>query len=142
MPLTPRLAVLQVRSGLLPGEGAAFLQDLLAWAEARGLARLVMLASSHSHQRVDRQLQGGSPLRYIATTALLAAAPPPQSFVTFEEEGVVVPGGGEGVVVPGGGLAARFVRACEEKGVQVRLVPRVRPQPVLATALATRLLAG
>ena len=138
MPLTPRLAVLQVRSGLLPGEGAAFLQDLLAWAEARGLARLVMLASSHSHQRVDRQLQGGSPLRYIATTALLAAAPPPQSFVTFEEEGVVVPGGGEGVVVPGGGLAARFVRACEEKGVQVRLVPRVRPQPVLATALATR----
>jgi len=113
-----RLAVLQLRSGLLPGEGGAFLRDLLAWAEGRGLARLVMLASSHSHHRGDRQLQGGSPLRYLATTALLAAAPPPKSFAAFENEVALVPGGGEGVVVPGGGLAARFVRACEEKGVE------------------------
>ena len=63
-----RLAVLQIRSGLLPGQvgllllllillllltgqGAKFLEDLVAWAKERGVARLVCLASSHSHER-------------------------------------------------------------------------------------------
>jgi hypothetical protein len=79
-----QLAVLQLRSGLLPGQGGAFLADLLAWCAASGPpARLVMLSSSHLHERTERQLTG-SPLRYLASPALALASLNTEAFTRLE----------------------------------------------------------
>lgn len=116
-----KLAVFQIRSGLLPGQGAKFLADLLGWCQDRGVGKIVCLTSAHSHERSDSQLSG-SPLRYLATPGLSLAHPFPESFTRLESKeqfpGLHREEEPEPVFIPGGGLAKRFLSGCEQRGVQ------------------------
>jgi proteasome assembly chaperone 2 len=118
---TCKLAVFQIRSGLLPGLGSQFLNDLLGWCTDQGVSRVVCLASSHAHERSDAQLSG-SPLRYLATPSLTEICPVPQTFTRLETKqqfpGLHKEEEPEAVFIPGGGLAKRFITGCEERGFQ------------------------
>ena len=46
-----KLAVVQIRSGFLPGQAQQFIKDLLAWGKKQEVARVVSLTSSHAHER-------------------------------------------------------------------------------------------
>ena len=113
--------VLQIRSGLLPGKGGAFLTDLLDWAKENNITRLVCLTSSHAHERSDIQLRG-SPLRFLASSALDKDSPVPEGFTRLETKerfpGLCTEEQPEAVFIPGGGLAKRFLVGCEEKEMQ------------------------
>ena len=116
-----KLAVLQIRSGLLPGKGGAFLADLLDWAKENKMTRLVCLTSSHAHERSDIQLRG-SPLRFLASSVLDKDSPVPEGFTKLETKerfpGLCTEEQPEAVFIPGGGLAKRFLVGCEEKEMQ------------------------
>ena len=116
-----KLAVLQIRSGLLPGKGGAFLADLLEWAKEKNITRLVCLSSSHAHERSDVQLRG-SPLRFLASPALDKESPVPETFTRLETKerfpGLCTEEEPQAVFIPGGGLAKRFLLGCEEKEMQ------------------------
>ena len=116
-----KLAVFQIRSGLLPGKGGAFLTDLLEWAKEVKITRLVCLSSSHAHERSDVQLRG-SPLRFLASPSLDKEAPVPEGFIRLETKerfpGLCSEEQPEGLFIPGGGLAKRFLLGCEEKEMQ------------------------
>jgi len=116
-----KLAVFQIRSGLLPGKGGAFLRDLLEWAKEVKITRLVCLTSSHAHERSDVQLRG-SPLRFLASPSLAKEAPVPESFIRLETKerfpGLCSEEQPEALFIPGGGLAKRFLLGCEEKEMQ------------------------
>ena len=73
------LAVLQMRSGLLPGSSVALCEDLVSWAREAGVTRLVSLTSSLAHERQESQLQGPS-FRYLATEGVSV----PDNFVKLE----------------------------------------------------------
>jgi len=116
-----KLVVLQIRSGILPGKGSAFLTDLLEWAKENKITRLVCLTSSHAHERSDIQLRG-SPLRFLASSALDKDSPVPEGFTRLETKerfpGLCTEEQPEAVFIPGGGLAKRFLVGCEEKEMQ------------------------
>jgi len=116
-----KLVVFQIRSGLLPGKGGAFLTDLLEWAKEVKITRLVCLTSSHAHERSDVQLRG-SPLRFLASPSLAKEAPVPESFIRLETKerfpGLCSEEQPEALFIPGGGLAKRFLLGCEEKEMQ------------------------
>jgi len=116
-----KLAVFQIRSGLLPGKGGAFLTDLLEWAKEVKITRLVCLSSSHAHERSDVQLRG-SPLRFLASSTLDKEASLPEGFIRLETKerfpGLCNEEQPEGLFIPGGGLAKRFLQGCEEKEMQ------------------------
>ena len=46
-----KLAVLQIRSGILPGKAHQFMADILTWCKQQQVARVVSLTSSHAHER-------------------------------------------------------------------------------------------
>jgi len=116
-----KMGVFQIRSGLLPGQGAKFVADLLGWCQERGVGRIVCLTSSHSHERSDKQLSG-TPLRYLATSSLTSSYPVPESFTRLENKeqfpGLRREEQPEAVFIPGGGLAKRFLSGCEQGGLQ------------------------
>jgi len=114
-----KLAVLQIRSGLLPGQGDSFILDLVSWCQEMQVERVVCLTSSHAHERLDQQLTG-VPLRYLATTSLASTLP--TTFIPLEtREKLPSLGPGEEKepdteYIPGGGLARRLLVRCREKG--------------------------
>ena len=73
------LAVLQVRSGLLPASSGALCEDLVSWARSQGVSRLVSLTSSLAHERQESQLRGPS-CRVLATEGVSV----PDNFVRLE----------------------------------------------------------
>ena len=75
------LALLQIRSGLLPGSSAVFSGDLVTWARSQGVSRVICLTSSMAHERQESQLTGTN-LRYITTKG--ADKDMPDNFVKLE----------------------------------------------------------
>jgi len=74
-----KLVIFQIRSGILPGQGAAFIEDFVDWFKVNKCSELIVVGSSHAHERTDTQLTG-SPLRYMSTVARTF----PQGFITLE----------------------------------------------------------
>ncbi|KAF7690883.1 proteasome assembly chaperone 2 isoform X2 [Silurus meridionalis] len=64
-----QLAVLQIRTPILPTKMKSFRKTLLSWIKTSGFSRTVLLSSCHAHHRDDQQLLS-SPLRYLLTPAL------------------------------------------------------------------------
>ncbi|KAG7317393.1 hypothetical protein KOW79_019691 [Hemibagrus wyckioides] len=64
-----QLAVLQIRTPILPMKMKSFRKLLVSWIKASGFSRTVLLSSCHAHQRDDQQLLS-SPLRYLLTPGL------------------------------------------------------------------------
>ena len=73
------LAILQMRSGLLPASSGSLCSDLVTWARGAGVTRLVSLTSSLAHERQESQLRGPS-CRYLATEGVRV----PDNFVRLE----------------------------------------------------------
>ena len=46
-----KLAVVQIRSGFLPGRAQQFIMDFLTWCKQQQVSRVVSLTSSHAHER-------------------------------------------------------------------------------------------
>ena len=46
-----KLAVVQIRSGFLPGQAQQFIMDFLTWCKQQQVTRVVSLTSSHAHER-------------------------------------------------------------------------------------------
>ena len=75
-----KLALLQLRSGLMPGSSGQWCADLVTWARCVGVSRLVTLTSSLAHERQECQLTG-SPFRYLATSESVTV---PEGFIRLE----------------------------------------------------------
>ena len=52
------MAMLQLRSGLLPGTSEKFCEDLVSWCVEQKMAQIVCLTSSLAHERQESQLTG------------------------------------------------------------------------------------
>jgi len=117
-----KLVIFQLRSGILPGQGAAFISQFLQWFKNMECSELVMVAGMHAHERTDQQITG-SPLRYLSTTDRTV----PQDFVKLERKSRF-PGlsrdGSEAdeLFIPGGGISRRMYLACLETGVNLTLL--------------------
>eukprot|EP00092_Neocalanus_flemingeri_P008357 GFUD01009011.1.p1 GENE.GFUD01009011.1~~GFUD01009011.1.p1 ORF type:complete len:249 (-),score=89.30 GFUD01009011.1:55-801(-) len=112
-----KLAVVQIRSGFLPGKAHQFMADLLTWCKQQQVARVVSLTSSHAHERSDKQLTGTT-LRYLATQGVQLG----DNFVKLEQR-ESFPGLGPGEVpdqifLPGSGIAKRLLVMCQEMGME------------------------
>ena len=46
-----KLAVVQIRSGILPGRAPQFVRDILNWCKELHVSRVVTLTSSFAHER-------------------------------------------------------------------------------------------
>ena len=62
---TENEAILQLRSGLLGGQRDLFLNDLINWIVAKKFAKVVILTSTTSDERLDDQIRG-SQFRFIS----------------------------------------------------------------------------
>jgi len=62
---TENEAILQLRSGLLGGQRDLFLNDLINWIVAKKFAKVVILTSTTSDERLDNQIRG-SQFRFIS----------------------------------------------------------------------------
>ena len=62
---TEKEAILQLRSGLVPGQRDEFLNDLFKWISQGKFAKLVILSSTDSEERLDGQIQG-SQFRFVS----------------------------------------------------------------------------
>jgi len=119
------LILFQLRSGLLPGQGAAFIQDFVSWFQESKCKDLIVIGSMHSHERVDKQITGTS-LRYLSTNG---AKQVPDNFVKleprsqetqFEHNKTEDPASGP--FVPGGGVSSRIYYTCLQKNIPITLM--------------------
>lgn len=62
---TDNEAILQIHSGLIKGQREAFLNDLVEWIKEKKFAKVVILTSSDSEERLDSQIQG-TPFRFVS----------------------------------------------------------------------------
>ncbi|KAK3086850.1 hypothetical protein FSP39_024409 [Pinctada imbricata] len=60
------LVVIQQRAPFVRGKATSFRKWLMSWIKEKGFSKVVILTSSHAHERLDRQL-GGSQFRYMAS---------------------------------------------------------------------------
>jgi len=61
-----KIATVQQRSPLVKGKHKHFVDNLVEWIKVAGFKCVVILTSSHSHERIDSQL-AGSQLRYLVS---------------------------------------------------------------------------
>ncbi|XP_051878784.1 proteasome assembly chaperone 2 [Pristis pectinata] len=114
-----KLAVLQIRSPIVQGKQRSFRQQLLSWIKESEFSRVVVLSSSYAHHRVDQQLVG-TPLRYLATPALLSVVGDKFQTLKWKEMEKVpaFPGISEvemELSVPGGGITkSLYADSCTE----------------------------
>jgi len=117
-----KLILFQIRSGILPGKGAKFLEDFVCWCKSCGVLRVIVLTSSHAHERTDQQIQG-TPLRYLATPGLNDT---PSEWVKLEARerfpGLSRMETPEAVFIPGGGVAKRLFDKCLEAQIQAAVL--------------------
>ncbi|XP_062056204.1 proteasome assembly chaperone 2 isoform X1 [Lepus europaeus] len=64
-----KLVVLQLRSIFIKYKSKSFCEKLLCWVENSGCARVIVLSSSHSYHRNDKQLSS-TPFRYLLTPSI------------------------------------------------------------------------
>ncbi len=116
-----QLAIMQIRSGILPGKGQQFIQDLICWSKEKKLKEIILVGSSHAHERTDSQLSG-TPLRYLTTWERAV----PADFLLLEKRerfpGLSTGEEGDTVFIPGGGIARRLYECCLEEGVALTLL--------------------
>eukprot|EP00088_Acartia_fossae_P029921 TRINITY_DN3084_c0_g1_i6.p1 TRINITY_DN3084_c0_g1~~TRINITY_DN3084_c0_g1_i6.p1 ORF type:complete len:244 (-),score=45.68 TRINITY_DN3084_c0_g1_i6:308-1039(-) len=106
-----KLVIFQIRSGILPGQGSAFIADFLKWFKESGCAELVVVGSMHAHERIDKQITG-TDLRYL--TSLKRKVP--DDFVKLEHREQDLETGGE-PNIPGGGISSRILRQCHQQNL-------------------------
>jgi len=102
-----RLLLLQIRSGIVPGKGDLFLDDLVSWCKEKGVSRLISLTSCHAHEMTDSQIRS-SPLRYLATPTCQVGV----AGTRLEQRGA------EPAFLPGGGVAKRLYDKCVDNDVE------------------------
>nr|XP_008259228.3 proteasome assembly chaperone 2 [Oryctolagus cuniculus] len=64
-----KLVVLQLRSIFIKYKSKSFCEKLLCWVENSGCTRVIVLSSSHSYHRNDKQLCS-TPFRYLLTPSM------------------------------------------------------------------------
>jgi len=120
-----KLAILQIRSGVLAGMGEQFMKDLLEWSKVLGIKRIICLTSSHSHERQDCQLSG-SPLRYLVSPDTWLQAP--QGSLRLEGRERFPAAGADNhtdshnLYIPGGGLARRLFLSSQAQGINTAVL--------------------
>jgi len=121
-----RLVIFQLRSGILPGAGAAFIADFLKWFQEADCADLIVIGSMQSHECIDKQITG-TPLRYLSTTQNSRQIP--DQFVQLESREEQATGfmqndnnTSSGPFIPGGGISSRVYQSCQMKGIAATLM--------------------
>jgi len=117
-----KLVFFQIRSGILPGKGAQFLEDFVAWCKTSSASRVIVLTSSHAHERTDQQITG-TPLRYLSTEGVKDT---PEAWVKLEARerfpGLSREETPEVVFIPGGGIAKRLFDKCVEAEIEAAVL--------------------
>jgi len=122
------IVIFQLRSGILPGKGAAFIADFLQWFQAADCKDLIVIGSMHAHERIDVQITG-TPLRYLNTTTSTRKIP--DQFVPLESREEQSTGfmqndndtaSETGPIIPGGGISSRVYQSCQLKGISATLM--------------------
>ena len=62
---TDSVAILQIRSGIVPNKREEFLNDLAKWIKLHKFAKVILLTSTSSEERLDIQIRG-SPFRFLS----------------------------------------------------------------------------
>ena len=62
---TENEAIIQIHSGLVKGQRDVFLNDLVEWIKEHKFAKVVILTSSDSEERLDSQIVG-APFRFVS----------------------------------------------------------------------------
>jgi len=116
-----KLVLLQIRSGIVPGKGPQFLEDFVNWCKSVGVSKVIVLTSSHAHERTDQQISS-TPLRFLATPTLST----PPAWVQLETRerfpGLSRQETPEAVFIPGGGIAKRLYDKCLEAAIEVAVL--------------------
>ena len=112
-----KLAVLQLRSGLLPGHAEKFVTSLIQWCKEQKVSRIVSSTSSLAHQRDDKQL-ASSPFRYLATDGVTVG----EQFTKLEKKeefpGLYPGESPDHVFLPGSGYAKLLLKKCESSELE------------------------
>jgi len=117
-----RVVVMQLRSPLIRGRKASFRNKLVAFIKEKQFDQIVMLCSTHAHERLDQQLRGDQ-FRYIATDSFSARSVHSEALSSLgwtqlerrdsrEEVGKDV-----NPYLPGGGIAKQLFLACERENI-------------------------
>jgi proteasome assembly chaperone 2 len=121
-----KLILFQIRSGILPGQGAAFIQQFLQWFQESDCKDLIIIGSMHSHERIDKQITGTA-MRYLSTANQPRTVP--EQFVQLEareqNSEFELPSDNTtstGPFIPGGGISSRVFQSCQEKSLPVTLL--------------------
>ena len=114
-----RLALLQVRSGLVPGSSSVFSADLVSWSAHLGVKRIVCLTSSFAHERQESQLSGPG-FRILTTDGVVDV---PDTFQRLEPRhslhGLPVDTGHQEVFLPGSGVAVDLYHHCQSGSAEL-----------------------
>jgi len=120
------LVIFQLRSGILPGMGAAFIADFLQWFQEADCKELIVIGSMQAHECIDKQITG-TPLRYLSTTQSTCQIP--DQYVQLESREEQSTGfmqndndNSSGPFIPGGGISSRVYRSCQTKGISATLL--------------------
>lgn len=122
-----RLAVLQIRSPVLPTKLRCFRELLLCWIKTSGFSQTVLLSGCHAHQRDDQQLLS-SPLRYLLTPAVQDGTRDTlRGFGWREMERVsAFPGVAESdrqrLYIPGGGVTKALFNDCCSENISMAVL--------------------
>lgn len=118
-----RLVVMQLRSPLIRGRHASFRNKLVEFIKENHFDRVLLLSSTHSHERIDTQLRGDQ-FRFVATPSFLAKSDFGDALSKLrwtelekredcEENSIkdVNP------YLPGGGISKQLILACERENI-------------------------
>jgi len=118
-----RLVVLQLRSPLIRGRHASFRKKLIDFIKEKRFGRVLLLGSTHAHERIDAQLHGDQ-FRFVATSSFstksnFGDALSKLSWTELEkrenrEENCVKD---VNPYLPGGGISKQLILACERESI-------------------------
>jgi len=116
-----KLLIFQIRSGILPGQGAVFISDLLDWFKEMNCSEMIVLGSSHAHERTDAQIEG-SPLRYTSSWERTV----PENFIKLESRsrfpGLISDETEDSIFIPGGGISKRILENSKQRKLSLTLL--------------------
>jgi len=118
-----RIVVMQLRSPLIRGRHASFRDKLVEFIKEKQFGRVLLLCSTHSHERIDTQLRGDQ-FRFVATSAFLAMPSSEEMMARLRwvelekrerrDDNYVTD---VNPYLPGGGISKQFVLACQRENL-------------------------
>lgn len=121
-----RLVVMQLRAPLIRGRKAAFRKKLVDFIKEKQFHQVLLLCSSHAHERLDSQLRGDQ-FRIVTTTSFSAksecqASVSALNWIELEKRPHREPEKTVDPYLPGGGIAKQFFLLCDRENIPLAVL--------------------